>query len=173
MTECKAITAVAAAWVSLVAMGASYVVGLRVNASESMPQGIWMQHAYTGSVRVGDAVVICLPKTTITMRYIGPGSCNNGTEPVLKTVGAVPGDVVSIAAEGVVVNGQWLPNMASLPADEAGRPLTPFRLTAYRVQPGQLFLFSAHSPRSFDSRYLGPVDVSLVIATANPVLTLK
>jgi type IV secretory pathway protease TraF len=39
----------------------------------------------------------------------------------------------------------------------------------YRVESGQLWLLSGHDPRSFDSRYFGPISVSSVQAVARPV----
>ena len=90
-----------------------------------------------------------------------PGPCPNGLEPLLKTVGAVAGDVVTLP----------LPGYAPLAADAAGRPLTAYPAGTYRVQPGQVFLFSKHDLRSFDSRYFGPVETRSIIAAGKPVWT--
>jgi type IV secretory pathway protease TraF len=40
-----------------------------------------------------------------------------------------------------------------------------------RLHDGELFLLSASNPASFDSRYFGPVAVSAVIGSAQPLWT--
>jgi conjugative transfer signal peptidase TraF len=167
------IATVGLVWVSLSALSVGQALGLRVNRTLSMPQGVWLEHRYSGALRAGDAVAVCLPPTEQTKRYIGPGSCANGLEPLLKTVGAITGDVVTLQPSGALVNGAALPNTATLARDEAGRPLTAYPAGTYQVPQGQIFLFSSHDPRVYDSRYFGPVKTTEVIATATPVLTFK
>lgn len=142
--------------------------GLRVNTTESMPVGLYQQHGFTALNR-GDSAVTCVPKTELNMRYIGPGSCSNGMEPLLKTVGAVFGDTVKVGAWGISVNGIQLPNTAALPTDRAGRQLPAMPYGTYPVHQGEVYLISSHSPDCFDSRYFGPVATSEVIAIATPV----
>ncbi len=163
MTRRMTLAVVGVAWGALAALGAAAASGLHLNSTSSMPQGMWLERPYTGAVRTGDAVVVCLPATEQTRRYIGPGTCPNGLEPLLKTVGAVPGDVVTLP----------LPGYAPLAADAAGRPLTAYPAGTYRVQPGQVFLFSEHDVRSYDSRYFGPVETRSIIAAGKPVWTLQ
>lgn len=172
MTRRATLTAVGMAWGSLGLLTIASSIGLHVNHTVSMPIGVWRSHPYTRPLKAGDVVAVCLPQTDLIRRYIGPGSCANGLEPLLKTVGAVAGDTVALDASGASVNGLPIPNTAALPVDAAGRALPAFPAGAYVVNPGQIFLFSSHDPRSFDSRYFGPVDISAVITTATPVLTL-
>ncbi len=160
-------------WGVLGVLGVAAASGIHINTTSSMPQGLYLQRPYTGVVRPGDAVVVCLGATEQTRRYIGHGTCPNGLEPLLKTVGAVAGDVVTLLPSGVTVNGSAIPNTATMAADEAGRPLVPYPPGTYQVPPGWVFLFSSHDPRSYDSRYLGPIQTSAVIAMGKPVFTLQ
>jgi len=160
-------------WGSLGLLTFASLSGLRINATVSMPAGIWRSSQPAGLLRRGEAVAVCLPPSALVRRYVGPGSCANGLEPLVKTIGAIAGDTVALDASGARVNGLPIPHTAALAADEAGRALPAFPAGRYVVRPGQLFLFSSHDPRSFDSRYFGPVETSAVIATATPVLTFN
>jgi conjugative transfer signal peptidase TraF len=173
MTRRATLTAVGMAWGGLGLLTIASSIGLHVNHTVSMPIGVWRSHPYTRPLKAGDVVAVCLPQTDLIRRYIGPGSCANGLEPLLKTVGAVACDTVVLDASGASVNGLPVPNTAALSADAAGRTLPAFPSGAYVVRSGQVFLFSSHDPWCFDSRYFGPVETSEVVATATPVLTFN
>jgi conjugative transfer signal peptidase TraF len=166
-------TVVGLAWGSLALLAFASSAGLHVNRTVSMPIGVWRSHPTIGPLTAGDVVAVCLPPTELIRRYVGPGSCATGTEPLLKTIGAVEGDTVVLDAFGASVNGVPIPNTAALSADTAGRLLPAFPAGTYRVRRGQVFLFSSHDPRCFDSRYFGPVETSQVVAIATPVLTFN
>jgi type IV secretory pathway protease TraF len=51
--------------------------------------------------------------------------------------------------------------------------LQPFADGRYIVGSGEIWLVSSYSPRSFDSRYFGPVKVGRVVATVRPVLHVR
>lgn len=173
MTRRITLAAVGLAWGSLAALAAASAAGLHVNTTVSMPAGIWRQQPYRGGLVDGQAVVVCLPPSDLARRYIGPGTCPDGMEPLLKTVGAVAGDAVTLGSSGASVNGRHIPNTAPLHHDAAGRPLVAYPAGTYQVHDGEVFLLSSHDPRSFDSRYLGPIQTSLIMATAVPVLTTR
>lgn len=86
--------------------------------------------------------------------------------PLLKRVGAVAPQEVCIAGGIVRIDG--VPSAAVLPADRWGR-LLPSWQQCRQLRPGELFLFSATNPASFDSRYFGPINASAVIGVAHPV----
>jgi type IV secretory pathway protease TraF len=73
----------------------------------------------------------------------------------------------------MAVNGHLLPNTAPLRADTKGRPLTSWPPGGYTVEPGFIWVASSYSPRSFDSRYFGPVSISSVRDRVRPLLTLR
>jgi conjugative transfer signal peptidase TraF len=147
--------------------------GLWINTTDSMPMGLWRQ-APDQAARPGDVVLLCLPKTPATelgqaRGYIAPGPCPTGQEILLKPIAAGAGDVVTVSPSGVSVNGQAFANSAQLAHDSRGRPLPDYPAGTYRVPAGEIWLVSPHNPRSFDSRYFGPVPASLVRSTVRPV----
>jgi conjugative transfer signal peptidase TraF len=156
---------------------ASYVAGLRFNTTASMPIGIWWTRAapFTGIGR-GTVVTYCLPPERAKVRiavqrgYLGKGICPGGIEPLLKPVVALPGDVVTVTAEGVAVNGVAIPGSAPLDHDTAERPLHRMSPGRYPVGAGETWLLSSHDPRSWDSRYLGPLPLAGVQSVAAPLL---
>ena len=88
---------------------------------------------------------------------------------LMKHVVAVPGDVVTVSAQGTYVNGQLFPHSA-IPTTAKG--YQPFRFGTYTLQPGQYWLLGT-SPDSWDSRYMGPVPVDLIESTIRPVWTAR
>lgn len=162
----------------IAAMGAAQLGGLRVNSTASMPRGIWyVAPVVAAALRRGEIVSVCLPdaaplREAAARGYVQAGSCPGGYEPLVKPVAAVAGDTVTVAPDGLAVNGLPIESTAQLARDSAGRPLQPLAAGAYRVEPGQVWLLSGHDPRSFDSRYFGPVPTVNVLGVAHPVLVI-
>ena len=144
--------------------------GIRINLSESMPRGIWQHQPLTGPAERGDIVLVCLQNSEFLKRYIGPGNCKTGMEPIIKPVVAVAGDDLMLSVDGITVNGHKIPNTAPLTLDHTGTPLVPFGFGPYHVPSGQVFLISDWASNSFDSRYIGPISVDTIIARAIPIL---
>ncbi|MCW8198747.1 conjugal transfer protein TraF [Verminephrobacter aporrectodeae subsp. tuberculatae] len=150
-----------------------HAAGLRLNFTHSAPTGLWRVQALDmAPLKRGELVEVCPPVRPIVQLmadrgYLEPGDCagtHAGT--LLKPVAAVAGDRVRIQpGRPAMVNGRILPNtqaIETIPAWAEG---------SYIVAPGQVWLFSTYSARSFDSRYFGPVDVaSSVRGRATPVL---
>ncbi len=63
---------------------------------------------------------------------------------------------------GISVNGRLLKNSAPIERDSKGQQLRPFSAGEYRVGPNELWVVSTFSPRSFDSRYFGPIPLKSV-----------
>jgi conjugative transfer signal peptidase TraF len=145
----------------------------RINTSSSLPRGLYLLEPLRRALRPGDFVVACPPPAASTLAlargYLDPGTCPGGTKPLGKLVLAVPGDRVELAASAVTLNRCRLPATASRAADTHGRPLPRFPPGAYRVRAGDIWLFSPH-PRSFDSRYFGPVAVTGIRGVLRPFL---
>lgn len=158
---------VGAAW----AAGAA---GVRINTTSSMPLGLWRVAPIHGRPRIGDVVTFCPPENAAVRLgyrrgYIGAGKCPSGTEPLIKEVAAVPGDVVKISAAGIAVNGKAIPHTKALTHDPAGRPLRSYPPGSYRVALGNLWTVAPHNPLSFDSRYFGPVPAANIRGIAHPL----
>ena len=152
--------------------------GLRVNATASMPRGIWRVEVARARIERGEVVSVCLPdrveiREAAQRGYISVGACPGGHEPLIKPVAAIPGDLVTVTARGVAVNGERVADSGALGKDSAGRPLRPIAAGAYRVPADAVWLLSGHDPRSVDSRYFGAVPVSNIQGIARPVWVIE
>ena len=173
----RAVAAVSAGAIVMAGLAGANTAGLRFNATPSMPVGFWRIMPNHAPLRRGEVVVVCPPDTAPLRMgqargYIPPGSCPGGSEPLVKPIAAVSGDVVAVSAAGVTVNGRSVQGTAQLSRDSAGRPLEPVPAGAYPVTPGEVWLLSGHDPRSFDSRYFGPVPESSVQGVTRPFMVL-
>jgi conjugative transfer signal peptidase TraF len=153
---------------SITTAALGYAAGVRVNASPSMPQGLWLETKMTpGKIARGDIVIACLPPDQFQRRYLGAGFCETGLEPVVKPVVAVAGDAVEVTDDGVSVNGYLLPDTAPRSIDGQGRPL--LHTTGFTVvSPGFVWLV-VQRPDSFDSRYIGPIPIPFIRGAATPI----
>ncbi len=148
--------------------------GLRLNDSPSMPTGLYVR---TSSESTASLVVFCpaepFARLSLERGYRSRGNCPDGAEPLAKPIVARPTDVVELSAKGMAVNGRVLPHTAPLAMDTAGRPLPHWPFGRYVVAPGTLWVASSYNPRSFDSRYFGPVNASQVREHVRPLLTAR
>ncbi len=149
------------------------LLGYRVNSTPSLPEGIWKVDPISGPVQRGQIVSIspvhtAIFQTALSRNYLSWGLCSGGFSSLLKPVAAVPGDKVSVSAEGITVNGVAVPNSRATTKDSLGRPLTQVETGCYIVEPGTVWLISSHA-RSFDSRYFGPLPYANILGTAKPI----
>jgi conjugative transfer signal peptidase TraF len=159
---------------ALCTWGLLRVIGLTLNLSGSMPVGLY---AITREpLQVGQIVAVCLPPTVAQFGrargYLATGACASGTQAVLKIVAAAAGTAVDVQPEGLTINGRPVAHSAVLARDSHARELPHMPWGSYTIAPGELWLLSTYDPRSWDSRYYGPVPITAVIATARPVLVL-
>lgn len=130
-------------------------VRLAYNGSASAPIGFyWVDNR---SAVKGDYVLIRSPKSieaiSETRRYLSPNV------PLVKRIEAAEGDVVCRLNRRILIDGVTV--AFALREDKAGRPL-PAWLGCVVLSARQIFLLQPH-PESFDGRYFGPVDRSLII----------
>jgi conjugative transfer signal peptidase TraF len=148
---------------------------LRLNLSASIPPGWYVAQGVGvgGRVRRGTLVAVCLPVVVAgwgrARGYLHRGSCAGGTAPVGKPVFAIGGDTVTVGSSGLELNGNRVPCTEPLSHDSDGRHLPRVPDGRYVVQPGEVWLVSTYSLRSWDSRYFGPVPVSAVISALSPL----
>ena len=152
---------------TLALFAGAWLAGLRLNLTGSMPVGIYT--AARDAPNRGSIVLACLPSDVAMfakLRGYVPrgGSCPGGVLPVGKPVLALPGDTVVVTTGGLLVNGVPAPNSEPLSRDTKGRPLPRPQPGQYVVRADELWLVSAYSPFSFDSRYFGPVNADQVRA---------
>lgn len=160
----------------ITAVGA-YVVpaafGIRINATRSEPIGLYLRT----SDLAADFVEFCPPEPFGALSrlrgYRDSGGCPDGASPLLKAIVARSGDRVDLSERGISVNGISLPNTAPRTADSVGRPLTPWPSGIYLVQPGTVWVGSTYHPRSFDSRYFGPIELRSIRARVRPLIVFK
>lgn len=116
-------------------------------------------------VSVGE--VSTVPGSIITFRTRGIPLFDDGTL-FTKRVLAGPGETVHVVHNGVSVAGHTLPytRYALERLARTGWKVQP--PGGYTVPPGHVFVAGDH-PRSFDSRYYGPVPVAQILGTARPI----
>lgn len=145
--------------------------GLRVNASPSLPIGIYR----TTSDKSAKLVEFCpaepFASLSASRSYRGKGTCGDGAEPLMKPIAAVAGDTIDISADGVAINGKLLANSAPRPLDTKNRKLQPWPFGEYQVTPGTIWVISSFNARSFDSRYFGPISIASVRCHLKPLIT--
>ena len=157
---------------SATAFGAGKLGGFRINLTPSAPLGLWQVIPLERHVAAGDTVFICPPDTALMREarvrgYLRPGLCQGNFAPLIKTVLAVPGDLVEIGGH-VRVNGIIVENSAVARVDGQGRSLSSH--PGGRVPFGFVFLHSDFVA-SYDSRYFGPVPAAGIRGLAHEVLT--
>ena len=154
------------------------LLGLRIAFTGSAcPPGVYRAAALRpgDALARGELVLVCLPdplsRFALARGYLARGAgCGDGIEPVGKRIGALVGDAVEVTPDYVAVNGKPLPNSASRSRDSRGRPVPHVAFGTYAVKDGEVWLFGEADPRSWDSRYFGPVPTSAVRAELKPVI---
>ena len=150
---------------------------LRLNTTDSAPAGLYfiLPQALTANLPKPDSwVAVCLPESLARFSrrrgYLPLGSCPSGVAPVLKHVAGHPGDCIDLFPTGVWVNGHRIPATTPRTHDSNGRPLPRPPYGRFRVGRDELWLVSP-LPRSWDSRYFGPVATEGLLGVAVPVWT--
>jgi len=155
------------------ALGLGFWSGVRLNVSPSAPIGLY--RPVDGPVTHGALVVACVPPVAASLArergYLGAGACPGGVQPVLKRVGAMSGDTVTVGPDGVAVNGHPFPHSAVAAWDSRERPVPHAPWGPSLVASGQVWLLATDTPRSWDSRYFGPVPLDQV-RLARPLMTI-
>ena len=149
------------------------IIGLRINASPSLPVGLYVTSSETSANLVEFCPADPFASLALSRGYRDPGSCSDGGAPLLKPVVARTGDLVELSAAGIAVNGHLLPNTAPLRTDTKGRPLICWPRGRYIVRPGFVWVGSSYNPRSFDSRYFGPVAIRSIRDHLKPLVTFR
>lgn len=151
--------------------------GIVFNYTHSAPFGLYREQFDSEAEIHSPApyVFFCPDRRWPSMRgepnYRDPmRTCPDGYSPLIKPIVAWPGDIVLVSGDGISVNGQLLKNSAPIERDSKGQQLRPFVAGEYRVGPKELWVVSSFSPRSFDSRYFGPIPLKSVHSWLRPLL---
>lgn len=147
----------------------AYVAGYRVNLSGSLPHRLYKIAALPEekALSLGELVVLDYRKIDnpvisegMTRRYLT-------AHPMVKQVGALPGETVLLSGGHFRVDGTDRGSLVVLSADSKGRTLGAFP-TPYTLKAGEYWLVS-HPEKGFDSRYFGPVRRTDITHTATAV----
>lgn len=137
---------------------------LLYNPSDSAPRG-WYLQLPAHRLRIGQRVLAMLPTSAAafaaTRGYLPMGVS------ILKPVAATEGHRVCADGRAILIDNRFVG--VAREADGAGRPLP--RWIGCRQLRGELFLLSAYSAASFDSRYFGPIDRQHIIGRVIPLWT--
>jgi conjugative transfer signal peptidase TraF len=151
---------------------AGFLGGYRINSTPSFPLGLWRIEELSREARLGDTLFICPPASSPAIElarerlYLPAGLCDGGIAPLIKTVVALPGQLVTIEGDLVAIDGERLAHSSIQAKDGQGRPLTAY--AGGIVPAGALFVHSDYVA-SYDSRYFGPIPASGVLGLATPV----
>lgn len=152
----------------------AYAAGARINTSKSIPVGLYWTN--NQPVEKGVYVLFCPPQNGVFFDakergYIGAGVCPGNLSYMMKRVLAAKNDVVSVADDGVRVNGGLLPFSAPFGKDKSGRLMPHYRAADYSLSEYQVLLMADVSSTSFDGRYFGPIQRSQIKTVIFPVIT--
>lgn len=148
-------------------------LGIRVNSSPSLPVGLYQVASGSDAPLVEFCPAEPFASIANARGYRHAGTCPDGGSPLMKPVVAREGDAVQVSERGLSVNRKAIPNSAPLLKDTAGRSLTPWPLGTYTVRAGTVWVVSDYHPRSFDSRYFGPISEALIRNRLRPLLVLR
>lgn len=148
-------------------------LGLTYNHTPSVPAGIWIAAEIAPKAPgIGTVVRTCLdPLHQAEYRergFLRWGLECDGSEALLKPVGALAGALYSVSEKGITLNGKLIPDTAPLKQGGDGQPLR--WAGGGIVPPGHVFLVSQW-PTSLDSRYFGPVAIARIQASMRPLWT--
>lgn len=152
---------------------AFHLAGIRYNVSESYPSGLYRVDKGRFPA-VGELALFCPPDNEATQiakdrRYLKEGFCDSGTLPLTKRLVAEGGDLVQVTAEGIRVNGgAVIENTRLLTSDSSGQGLPVY--PGGELSEDMYFMVSEHNPKSWDSRYFGPVSGRHIIGAVTPFL---
>jgi conjugative transfer signal peptidase TraF len=137
-----------------------------LNLTGSEPRGVYLQKPCDGTLHRGDLVFMKCPPGFEKFVY-GREWLPNGW-PLLKTVRGIPGDGFCVSETYVSVEGKRIGPVYSF--DRQGHPLPILR--GCRTVPQHHFLpIATGLDNSFDGRYFGAVDDSLIIGKALPIIS--
>ena len=155
-----------------------YACGARINRTNSLPRGMYW--VVEKPPERGD-IVTFWPSDCAEMQlarergYIHHGVYNQtngvGYGLLMKRYLGLPGDVVSVTDDGIIINGVLIPNTKPLTHDNIGDPLPRFRIANYMLKENEALFVSNHLPRSYDARYFGIQETRQIVEVLVPVWT--
>ena len=152
--------------IALFAIGATFFARPLIifNATDSLPHGLYLVVQKSLYER-GDLVVFSVPKAVQNLvrqrRWLPDGAY------LIKPIAGESGDVLSTKTGRCFVNSVDFGPVETV--DRSGQPLPVFSISR-RLQKDEIAVVNP-SPRSFDSRYFGPIKERDIIGVAVPIWT--
>ncbi|CAA6815233.1 MAG: Signal peptidase I [uncultured Sulfurovum sp.] len=153
-----------------------YQLGYRINLSKSYPKGIY-KTIPKKTIEHGDFVMFCpkdspLMQEALKRNYILNGTCDGGFYPLLKKVVGLQGDKVDIK-DYVYINGKKQKKGKLYKKDPKGNLLPRSKEGNITIAKGYMFLLSDYHELSFDSRYIGAVEINRTLSLMKSVYLWK
>ena len=146
-----------------VVVGSFFAFNLRINLTDShVPVGIWKASSPV-SVGVGDIIKYDRDEFFSAFPQVREERMIFGTSAIIKRVAAMPGALVELSGDIVIIGGRLY---------EGARILNDsWRKIEYplRIPEGMVWLM-ADTERAYDSRYHGPVPCGMIQEKLKPVL---
>jgi conjugative transfer signal peptidase TraF len=137
------------------------------NASASVPTGLYALRPVS-PLKDGD-IVAAIPSRALS-RYMAIRFYLPLGLPLIKHVGALPGQTVCRRGSAVSIDGR--PVAAARPSDHLHRPLPSWQ-GCHRIAPDEVFLLNPAVPDSFDGRYFGVLPMASVMGRTVPLWTSR
>jgi conjugative transfer signal peptidase TraF len=131
---------------------------IAIQPTGSLARGIYIQSDIDTQLKPGDIVSVSFRNENIAERpNVYPLPTDLRWHSFIKVIAGVPGDQIDITEDKLFINGLYAGPIHS--KDSKGRPLSRAMTGRYRLQTDWYFVTTPH-PRSYDSRYYGPVKIS-------------
>ena len=135
------------------------------NTSSSIPKGFYIKTFSGGELEKGEIVVFDPPLEIA--QYANERGYLPGGISMMKKVAATEGDDVKIIDGSFLAAGECYGELSS--EDSSGRSLEPYPYDDnYKVAKGEFIAVGTH-PRSWDSRYYGPIPTDRIKARVRPL----
>jgi conjugative transfer signal peptidase TraF len=140
-------------------------VPLLINTTASEPYGLYRIRP---RLEYGRGTLVLFPVPASVASLVSERGWLARGLPLLKGVGAIPGDRVCVSDNSVSVNGERVGPVFG--RDSAGRPLPVIR-GCETVAAGRFWPLSRYTAKSFDGRYMGAQPLAAIVGEAVPVWT--
>jgi conjugative transfer signal peptidase TraF len=140
-------------------------IPILINTTASEPYGLYRIRS---RLEYGRGTLVLFPVPASVESLVSQRGWLARGLPLLKGVGAVPGDRVCVSDDSVTVNGECVGPVFE--RDSEGRPLPVIR-GCETVAPGHFWPLSRYTAKSFDGRYTGAQPLAAIIGEAVPIWT--
>ncbi|MEI7669783.1 MAG: S26 family signal peptidase [Pseudomonadota bacterium] len=135
------------------------------NETPSVPVGFYIVHPLENEpLFIGEYLEFNVPENYKSYFYDRKYIGNNWT--LIKQIGALEGDNYCINRQDFSINNNIIGNIYKV--DSLGRIL-PINIGCRQIFKDKFFALGANSDKSFDSRYMGQINKSLIIGKAIPL----